>query len=485
MLSAVDELLSALPPPPPPTALPAAAAAAKPRGSRSKAAPSPPPATTGQRPDAAAAVAPPGLAERLSALTRPVLLGAGAGLVAVVLLGSFLVLHLRSTGGAPAAAAGEAADGGNGSAAPVLHPGRSAAAKLFDAKSYLIMGRDSDGRVRQAVRELSYADQGELGGEGCRQLAAVEQTLALAALETLPQDLASGVRNGDLGTLQAVVDSASDADVPAAEKGDFERAKALIKLYEQAQAAAASGDQAQVLERFRAMEGLSRTLHDPLDLRAKAAAALEAGADALAHDGKYDEAVGRLEPIRRSWPERGGLKDLLKTYETAAANEREQQAILDNVPNFLRRRKPSEGLDLLVPLKPTPHLAQRIADAISQLQAQLAQLDAQPPEVRLRDGYLLDYSRGQVVTLSFRVTDDYQVKSVRFFARPEAGRMREMPLQKVGLGYTIDLPPSFHQNGTVEFYVVASDLSGHEGTFGSPDHPQVLRRRQGFERLLR
>jgi hypothetical protein len=483
MLSAVDDLLGALPPPP--TAAPAPAAAPKARGARSRTAPPPPPAATGPRSDVAVAAVPPSLAERLSALPRPVVLGGGAGLLAVLLLGGFLFFRHRSAGETALAAAGQGADGDGGSAAPVLHPGRPAEAKFFDARSYLIMGRDWDGRVRQALRELSHADQGELGEAGCRQLASIEQTLALSALETLPQDLASGVRNGDLETLQAVVDSASDADVPPAGRSDFERAKGLVRLYEQAQAAAAGGDQAQVLERFHAMDGLSRTLRDPLDLRVKAAAALEAEADALARDGRYDEAVGRLEPIRRSWPERAGLKDLLKTYETAAASEKEQQAILDNVPNFLRRRKPSEGLDLLLPLKPTPHLAQRIAEAIGQLQAQLAQLDAQPPQVKLRDGYLLDYSRGQVVTLSFRVTDDYQVKSVRFFARPEGGRMRELPLQKVGLGYTIDIPPSFHQNGTVEFYVVATDLSGHEGDLGSAEHPQQLRRRQGFERLLR
>ena len=135
-------------------------------------------------------------------------------------------------------------------------------------------------------------------------------------------------------------------------------------------------------------------------------------------------------------------------------------------------------------MKPTPHLAAPLEAARKRLADQLAQLDAQPPQVKLRDGFLLEYSRGTVVTLSFRVTDDYQVRSVRMLARTQGGRMRELPLRKSGLAFSVDLAPSFHQNGTVEFYVVATDLSGHEGYLGTADRPLQLKRRQGFERML-
>jgi hypothetical protein len=476
MLSAVDDLLGSLPPPPTVQPVTAAQRQARPSGGAV-----PAPAGAAGR-TAAVAVAggrPSPLAFALG-LPRPLLLGAASALVIVVAAGGFFLLHHRSAqAGAPAAAVAADAAG-----TPPEKPGRTAAAKFFDAKSYLILGRESDGRVRLALRDLSFGEQGELGEDGCRELGSIEQTLALAALETAPQDLANGLRNGDLGALDTVVGVASPQDVPANQRADLERARSLVKLYDEAQAAAARGDQAEVLDRFRAMEGLSRTLHDPLALRDKAAATLEAAAAALAQEGNYDQAIGRLEPLRRSWPERAGIKELLKTYESAAANETSQLAILDQVPNILRRRKPSEGLDMLRAVKPTPHLAARIQDAIQQLEAQLAQLDAQPPQVALRDDFPLDYSRGQVVTLSFRVTDDYQVKSVRMFARPEGGGMREMPLQRQGLSYTIEIPPSFHQNGTVDFYVVATDLSGHEGTLGSREKPMQLKRRQGFERML-
>jgi tetratricopeptide (TPR) repeat protein len=491
LLSGVDELLGSLPPPPPLAPSPVAPRVARGRlDGRSRVGTA---ATTlrGRPAPAAAAATPPGAAAHafgrrllapLLALPRPVLL---AGAAALLLAAGALTWFLAAHGSRQAPRAGR--EGTVVAAAAVVpppRPGRSAAAKFFDARSYLIFGEESDARVRQALRELTYADQGALGPGGCRQLAAIQQTLAASALETVPQDLAGGLRGGDLGTLESVVEVASDRDLPPRQAGDLARARNLVNQYELARAAAAAGDHAQVLERFRAMEGLSRTLHDPLELRGHAAQALEDDAHALAAEGKYDEALRRLGPLLRDWPERAGIKELAKRYETAAASEAQQLAILDSVPSYESRRKPSEALDLLRPLQPTPHLEQRIAEAKQRLEAQLARLDAEPPKVALRPGYPLDYWRGTVVTLSFRVTDDYEVKSVKVFARPEAGRMTELPLQRSGLGWDVKIPPSFHQNGTVELYVVATDLSGHEGYLGSKQNPLRLQRRQGFQQLL-
>ena len=490
LLSGVDELLGSLPPPPPLVPAPAVPQGARGRpGGRGRAggaaAPGP------GRPAAAAAAAPsPGvgalafgrkLLAPLLALPRPVLLAGGGVLL---LAGGALTWMLISHGSRQAVRAAPEGPAAAAAAGPPLRPGRSAAAKFFDARSYLVFGKESDARVRQALRELTYADQGALGPDGCGELAAIQQTLAASALETVPQDLASGIRNGDLGTLESVVEVASDRDLPPRQLADLARARNLVGQYELARAAAAAGDHAQVLERFRAMEGLSRTLRDPLDLRNRAAQALEDDAHALAAEGRYDEALRRLGPLLRDWPERAGIKDLAKRYETASASEAQQLALLDSVPSYESRRKPSEALDLMRPLQPTPHLEQRFAEAKQRLEGQLAQLDAEPPQVVLRPGYALDYWRGTVVNLSFRVTDDYEVKSVKVFARPEAGRMTELPLQKSGFGWDLKIPPSFHQNGTVDLYVVATDLSGHEGYLGSKENPLRLKRRQGFQQLL-
>ncbi len=494
LLSGVDEILGSLPPPPP--LVPPPAAPRRPRGGHGghggsgvagrAAAAGPgrgaPRATAAPRPGAAAPAFGRRLLGPLLDLPRAVLL-AGAG--ALLLAAGALTWILTAHGSRQAAfAAREAAIGAVAAAVTPSRPGRSGAAKFFDARSYLIFGKESDPRVRQALRELTYADQGALGPDGCKQLAAIQQSLAASALETVPQDLAGGLHAGDLGALESVVEVASDRDLPPRQLGDLARARNLVGQYELARAAAAAGDHAQVLERFRAMAGLSRTLRDPLELRDRAAQALESDAGALAGEGRYDEALLRLGPVRRDWPERAGIKELARRYETASASEPQQLAILDSVPTYMSRHKPSEALDLLRPLQPTPHLEQRIAEAKQRLEAQLAQLDAQPPQVALRPGYPLDYWRGTTITLSFRVTDDYEVKSVRLFARPESGRMTELSLQRSGFGWDVKIPPSFHQNGTVELYVVATDLSGHEGYLGSKENPLRLKRRQGFQQLL-
>ncbi|MDP9121646.1 MAG: hypothetical protein M3O15_09830, partial [Acidobacteriota bacterium] len=367
---------------------------------------------------------------------------------------------------------------------PFKPPERPASEKLAEAR--LLLAQGDDFRARAALRTLSFADQGALPLHSCEILGSIEETLALTARQHLPEDLAKGLETGDLGRLQSAVAAGAGQEVPAPLRGNLERARNIVACYEQAQAAASHGSHALVLEQFRLLSGLVKDPHDPEGLRAKAAAAVEAEADGLARDGRYAEALQHLEPVRRTWPERSGLKDRVKSFESAQQNEARQESVLATVPAYERRRKPAEALDLMRGVTPTPHLEQRWNEALQQLQASLAQLDANPPRVVLRDGYALDYPRGTVATLSFRATDDYEVRSVKMMARPESGRWQEMPLQKDGQGYTVHIPPSFHQNGTVEFYVAATDLSGHEGFLGSRDQPLRLKRQAGFhERLVR
>ena len=186
----------------------------------------------------------------------------------------------------------------------------------------------------------------------------------------------------------------------------------------------------------------------------------------------------------RHWPQRETARGRSEIYAKARQLTAEQEPLLEKLPVALRKKKPHEGLEMLAGVEPVPHLAARIGDLRKQLEEQLAFLDQQPPQVVLRDGFFLDYDRGRVVELSFRVTDDYLVQSVQLMARPEGGRMREISLVKSSLGYTAEIPADFHRNGTVELYVVAADASGHEGFFGTPEAPKLLQRRQGFERLV-
>lgn len=359
-------------------------------------------------------------------------------------------------------------------------------ARLEEAKLHVAQGEDL--MARRVLRSILFGEQGLLSAQGCRELGAIEETLARAGWERLPADVANGLKSGDLETLQSVVAAGSgrEAELAPEAHAEFDRARSIVAAYEEAGAAAARKDHVQVLERFAAVADLMPQISDPDDLREKAALALEAAADELVQAARYAEALARLGPIQRTWPDRPGLSDRIARYQTFQENERKQEALLAALPALERRKKPWDGLQMLSGIEPTPHLAPRFAEARKRLETLLAQLDNQPPQLVLRDGYLLEYARGTVAELSFRATDDYQVQTVKLMARPEGGKFKELALETTRTGYsTVAIDPSFHRNGTVELFVVATDFSGHETYLGSADKPLQLKRKQGFERLIR
>jgi hypothetical protein len=432
----------------------------------------PPPASTAP-PAQAAGKAPAGKA----LLRQPAVLGAIAGVVLLAVLAGFWLLRR------PQEAVVVQAPSGVALPPP---PSRPPVEKLDEAKLDLAEGDDL--KARRVLRSIPWGEQGLLSPEGCRTLSSIQENLALAALERLPSDLAGGLKSGDLETLQTAVEAGVGQGAALAPdvRSSYERAKGIVDAYTQARAAEMQGDPVQALERFATVATLLPRMSDPEDLRSKAAAQIEAQAEALVRDGQYDEAVTRIAPVERTWPDRAGLKDRVARYRKYQQDEARQEELLASLPALERYKKPWDGLQKLKGIEPTPHLAPRFAEARARLEDLLARLDKEPPQLVLRDGFLLDYDRGTVVNLSFRATDDYEVKDVKLMARPEGGKFRDLPLEKSRTGYyTVEVPPSFHQNGTVDFYVVATDLSGHETYLGSRDKPMQLKRKQGFQQLLR
>lgn len=338
----------------------------------------------------------------------------------------------------------------------------------------------------ETLRTLNGTDLATLSPQGCGQLAALEETLGKVAVERLPQDLAQGLKTGNLGRLRFALSAAEGQEEALSEtlRGDLARGRSILDLYAGIEEAAGRQAHLEVLERFALLEKDLPGATDPQGVRDHAAAAVEKQAEELARGGKYEDALVELDSVLRHWPKREIASERFEVYRRARQLTLEQEALLEALPAAERRRKPHEGLEMLEGVEPVPHLEAQFADIRSRLEEQLATLDQQPPQVVLRDGYFLEYDRGSVVELSFRATDDYLVRSVKLMARPEGGRMREMPLEKSTLGYSVEIPPDFHRNGVVEIYVVATDASGHEGFFGTPDLPKKMQRRRGFERMV-
>ncbi|HKV09199.1 MAG TPA: hypothetical protein VJ725_13735, partial [Thermoanaerobaculia bacterium] len=413
---------------------------------------------------------------RRGLLRRPVFWGAVAGLILLVAagLGAFWYFKLRPETKTAASLAPR----------PAGPPKRPAGERLDEALTWFAQGEDN--RARLALESFTPDDQAALSPARCRTLRALEETLAILALENLPQDLSAGLAQGDLGRLRMAVKAGEGVELSPEVVQTYERAKNVVEIYEQARTAAKEKKTEDVLERFASLETLLPALSDPEDLRNKAAVDVESKAEGLARQAKYDQALTLLDPLILTWPDRSGLKERVGAYETAKENEPLQERLLAQLPTAERRKKPHEGLEAIAEVEPTPHLAPRFAEMKKRFEEQLAALDRQPPQVILRDGYFLEYARGTVHELSFRVSDDYLVREVKFHARPQGGRMRELPLEVSRTGYyTVQISPDVHQNGPVEFYVEAVDFSGHRGSFGTEDRPQVLNRQQGFNRIVR
>jgi serine/threonine protein kinase len=474
VLSAVDdELLNALlsvpAPPPRPAGPPQAQKGAKvvPFLKKKEA---PAPAAAGQAP------APPASAWS-GLLRKPAMLAAVAGVVVLGLLGGIWLLwpHKEQTVVTTVP-----------SGPPLRQPPtQPPTARLEEATLYLAQGEDL--KARRVLRSIPWGEQGLLAPAGCRELSAIQENLALAAFERLPADLASGLKSGDLESLETAVEAGAgqEAGLAPAVRADFDRARGAVTAYAQVRAASAQGNPVQTLERFAALAALLPKASDPDDLRGKAATTIEVEAEKLLRDGRYAEALARMEPVQRTWFERPGLRERLALYQKYEQDEARQEQILGALPNVERHKKPWDGLQMMNGITPTPHLAARFQEARARLEDLLARLDQEAPKLVLRDGFMLDYARGTVANLSFRASDDYEIKEVKLMARPEGGKYHDMPLEKTRTGYyTVEIPVSFHQNGTVDFYVLASDLSGHETYIGSRDQPMQLKRQQGFQRIV-
>lgn len=413
---------------------------------------------------------------------RPVPLAAAGAVALLAALG--LVLWSRSASPPPPAVAPTSGATPARPAPPAPPPLPPPAERLRAAGEALAAGDDHAALL--ALRSLTPAEQRSLPPDACRQIQSLEEILSLTAPARLAGDLAAGFRTGNLDVLRAAARDAVDqpaavAILPAASRETLDRARRAAELYDLAEAAARKGESAQALAQFGEIAHVLPAFRDGSGLREKAALAVEAAAAALVKDARYEEALARLEPLRASWPDRPGLAAEVETIRGEEKSEQTLKNLLSEASIAERSRRPDEGIALLEKVKPTPHLAPDYDAQMGRLTALLAHLDARPPTVELRDGYLLDYDRGTVANLSFRVRDDYKVASVKVYARPGGGgSMVEMPIRHDGFVYDVSVQPSFHQNGTVDFYVVASDCSGHETYLGSREQPLHLKRRKGF-----
>jgi hypothetical protein len=282
------------------------------------------------------------------------------------------------------------------------------------------------------------------------------------------------------------------AQVPGLD-ADLERAREALRLHALMYEAHDEAGTLMVLEHASALIAILPDFSRALAWREEAAAALEAEADADASTGNFDEALAVIEPISLHWPERDGHEARIARYrnlrdDDQALREREAefQTILDAAAERGESGAPDEGLRILRNRTAPGSLAEQKTRLVERLTAQLAEIDALSPQVEVAPDVEIVYKKNQPIVMTFRITDDYRVRETVLMLRAQgSSEYRDIPLSGPdGDNYSVEISPDIHQNGALEFYVEALDVSNHVGRLGSSSEPLLLRRKGLFKKIL-
>jgi len=302
-------------------------------------------------------------------------------------------------------------------------------------------------------------------------------------------DLRGGLQQGSIRMLRRGVAGigALSADEIRAEPGlqqDLDQGRAALRVHQQLWESKNAGDHLAVIEHADRMIALLPKYSGAYQLRDEAAGAIEKDAETQISKREFEDAVRRLESLHRVWPDREGLVERIEWCRQQDTSDRRMQAVLERALKTGAGGDPEAGLEQLAATTPSGHFTQRFADARQILDAQLASLDANPPELELPPDFAPEFRKKETLTVPIIVTDDYRVERVVVFVR-SAGDVeyQEIPLRSAdGLEYRFEVTPAIHDKGDVAFYAIAEDRSGHQGRLGSAERPLLLERKRWFKR---
>jgi hypothetical protein len=262
------------------------------------------------------------------------------------------------------------------------------------------------------------------------------------------------------------------------------RARRVLAISSRLAQAQKGGDPLEVIRQAAALLQEVPRSRRAADQRERAAVTVEREADAAVEDGRFDAAEDRLEGLRKAWPERSGLGERLDRVAAERRADQDLESLLAAAVRDEKAGRPLDGLQRLAGARPTPRWAERFQETRQRLEAQIAELDRNPPEVALR-GPEPAYEKGKAGMVPLRVTDDAGVKAVEGWARAEGGAWVKVTVRHLnGADYVLEVPPDVHRNRGVEFYALATDASGHTGQLGSAESPRKMKRKGWIEKVF-
>jgi len=351
------------------------------------------------------------------------------------------------------------------------------------AEAYLASGNEAG--ARQALQSIPPEQQAAFSAAERDRFQRASTALEHDRREQLVKDLVDGFGKGNLGRLNEALASAKGmADLPAPIQQDLDRAKRAVALAARLNRAQRSRNYAEVFTLAAQLQQVLPASDRGAEAREQAARALEAGADAAVEAGQFDSAQTSLESLRAAWPDRPQLAERLARVGAQRQADAQLEAVLAATARAEHASQPLQGLELLAGAKPNARFADRFRQQKDRLSELLARLDKDPPRVALRESKL-EYEKGKPARVQLRVTDDFRVKSVEGWARPEGGSYQSVPVRHdSGADYTVEIPESVHGNKPIELYVTATDYSGHQGALGSAEQPIKVKKKGWFSKLL-
>lgn len=300
-------------------------------------------------------------------------------------------------------------------------------------------------------------------------------------------DLGHGLRTGNLRTLRAAVDALAgmgareQAAVPGLRE-QLTKANEALRVSAQIARAQRSGDALELLQRSSEMIAILPSYQRAAELRQEATRTLLAEVDGHVQGRRWDRAISRLEAVVQAWPEAPEVGERLARIRHDKAVEERARRVLAQANEALAAGNPEAGLAALASLVPPTYLAAAFEETRDQLQARLAELDAQAPTIAIPASFEPRFKKNEVLMVPLRISDDYRVVSAKAYVRPE-GRTAYREVQVKHLGgdeYVLELSPAVHGNTSVELYVVATDTSGHSSSLGTASKPYEIKRRRLF-----
>ena len=412
-----------------------------------------------------------------------------AAIVAVVLVGAgaaFLWIQQTQDRTAPRAASLPTRAPARPTPVPPAVPPVRAVLQMQSAEHSLSVGDWA--AASDALDAISSVDQAQLAPRDLERLRSLRESIDNLRRSSLARDLRDAVLGSNIRRVRDSLRGLTREDEQAFARdpdlaATLEEAKRAVNLQAGMLKAQHDGSWSEMLASATSL--LTILPRDPqaAELRERAAKGIEQEADALALKGRYEQALARLDAVAQQWPDRPGLAQRGERIRADQAVDGKLGSLFATAEKSEADKVPEKGIELLQGATPNPRWEPRFRQLRDRLEKQLAELDAAPPVVELvTKDTKLEYQKGKSAELTFRITDDHAVKSARLFARPEGtDRWVELPLRHAsGVDYVAEITSTFHQNGTVEFYVGAADYSNHVGQFGTAQAPMKLKRKKNW-----